>query len=60
MIEKLLTVVLTGFDARYRDYIKKRKQWRETSEEGRAVGLYNRKNLKTKPKPLKTDFFKSN
>ncbi|KAK3010885.1 hypothetical protein RJ639_011155 [Escallonia herrerae] len=35
-VEKLSTVVLRGFDARCRDYIKNRKQWQE-KEEGMAV-----------------------
>lgn len=33
----LSTVVLRGFDARSRDYIKNRKQWQERSEEGLVV-----------------------
>ncbi|WOG83294.1 hypothetical protein DCAR_0102469 [Daucus carota subsp. sativus] len=36
-IEMLSTVVLRGFDARCRDYIKNRKQWQERSEEGLVV-----------------------
>ncbi|KAL6583961.1 hypothetical protein OROMI_003250 [Orobanche minor] len=32
-IEKLSTVVLRGFDALCRDYIKNKKQWQENSEE---------------------------
>uniref|UniRef100_A0A5B7BIY7 Putative RINT1-like protein MAG2 n=1 Tax=Davidia involucrata TaxID=16924 RepID=A0A5B7BIY7_DAVIN len=36
-VEKLSTVVLRGFDARCRDYIKNRKQWQEKGEEGWTV-----------------------
>ncbi|GMQ10565.1 hypothetical protein CsSME_00053515 [Camellia sinensis var. sinensis] len=36
-VEKLSTVVLRGFDARCRDYIKNKKQWQEKGEEGWAV-----------------------
>lgn len=36
-IEKLSTVVLRGFDASCRDYIRNRKQWQEKGEEGWAV-----------------------
>lgn len=36
-IEKLSVVVLRGFDARSRDYIKNRKQWQEKNEEGWTV-----------------------
>lgn len=35
--EKLSKVVLRGFDASSRDYLKNRKQWMEKSEEGWAV-----------------------
>ncbi|KAF8408079.1 hypothetical protein HHK36_007220 [Tetracentron sinense] len=33
-VEKISTVVLRGFDAQCRDYIKNRKQWQEKAEEG--------------------------
>ncbi|KAL3845979.1 hypothetical protein ACJIZ3_003382 [Penstemon smallii] len=36
-VEKLSTVVLRGFDARCRDYIKNKKQWQENSEEGSTL-----------------------
>ncbi|GMQ10566.1 hypothetical protein CsSME_00053516 [Camellia sinensis var. sinensis] len=36
-VEKLSTVVLRGFDARCRDYMKNKKQWQEKGEEGWAV-----------------------
>lgn len=36
-VEKLSTVVLRGFDASSREYIKNRKQWMEKTEEGWAV-----------------------
>ncbi|KAL6541361.1 hypothetical protein OROHE_011069 [Orobanche hederae] len=36
-IEKLSTVVLRGFDALCRDYIKNKKQWQEKSEENSAL-----------------------
>lgn len=36
-IEKLSAVILRGFDARCRDYIRNRKQWQEKGEEGWAV-----------------------
>lgn len=36
-VEKLSTVVLRGFDAQCRDYVKNRKQWQEKGEEGWAV-----------------------
>nr|GEV00134.1 RINT1-like protein MAG2 [Tanacetum cinerariifolium] len=36
-VEKLSTVVLRGFDACSREYIKNRKQWMEKTEEGWAV-----------------------
>ncbi|KAF5204125.1 Rint1-like protein mag2 [Thalictrum thalictroides] len=32
-IEKISTVVLRGFDARCRDYMKNKRQWQETGEE---------------------------
>ncbi|XP_073123934.1 RINT1-like protein MAG2 [Henckelia pumila] len=35
-VEKLSTVVLRGFDARCRDYIKNKKQWQEKGEEALA------------------------
>ncbi|KZV23328.1 hypothetical protein F511_02229 [Dorcoceras hygrometricum] len=35
-VEKLSTVVLRGFDALCRDYIKNKKQWQEKSEEASA------------------------
>ncbi|KAL6497402.1 hypothetical protein OROGR_029331 [Orobanche gracilis] len=36
-IEKLSTVVLRGFDALCRDYIKNKKQWQEKSEENSTL-----------------------
>lgn len=36
-VEKLTTVVLRGFDACSREYIKNRKQWMEKTDEGWAV-----------------------
>lgn len=33
-VEKITTVVLRGFDARCRDYLKNKKQWQEKGEEG--------------------------
>ncbi|KAH0433317.1 hypothetical protein IEQ34_027044 [Dendrobium chrysotoxum] len=36
--EKISTVILRGFDARCRDYLKNKKQWQEKSDESR-VGL---------------------
>lgn len=36
-VEKLSTVVLRGFDACSREYIKNKKQWMEKTEEGWAV-----------------------
>ncbi|KAF6175900.1 hypothetical protein GIB67_003388 [Kingdonia uniflora] len=36
-VEKLSTVVLRGFDARCRDYIKNRKQWQEKEEKNWTV-----------------------
>ncbi|KAL2462939.1 RINT1-like protein MAG2 [Forsythia ovata] len=36
-VEKLSTVVLRGFDARFRDYTKNKKQWQEKGEEGWTV-----------------------
>ncbi|KAJ4824178.1 RING-finger protein mag2 [Turnera subulata] len=36
-VEKLSLVVLRGFDALCRDYIKNRKQWQDKSEEGWVV-----------------------
>lgn len=36
-VEKLFSVVLRGFDARCREYMKNRKQWQEKGEEGWAV-----------------------
>ncbi|XP_020583245.1 RINT1-like protein MAG2 isoform X2 [Phalaenopsis equestris] len=36
--EKISTVLLRGFDARCRDYLKNKKQWQEKSDESR-VGL---------------------
>lgn len=35
--EKISTVVLRGFDARCREYMKNKKQWQETAEEGWTV-----------------------
>ncbi|KAL5816501.1 hypothetical protein ACOSQ3_024879 [Xanthoceras sorbifolium] len=36
-VEKLSVVVLRGFDARCRDYMKNRRQWQEKNEEGWTV-----------------------
>ncbi|XVF09103.1 hypothetical protein REPUB_Repub07fG0062600 [Reevesia pubescens] len=36
-VEKISVVVLRGFDARCRDYMKNRRQWQEKSEEGWTV-----------------------
>lgn len=36
-VEKISVVVLRGFDARLRDYMKNRRQWQEKSEEGWTV-----------------------
>ncbi|XP_022768421.1 RINT1-like protein MAG2 [Durio zibethinus] len=36
-VEKISIVVLRGFDARCRDYMKNRRQWQEKSEEGWTV-----------------------
>ncbi|MBA0718306.1 hypothetical protein Golax_006061 [Gossypium laxum] len=36
-VEKITMVILRGFDARCRDYIKNRRQWQEKSEEGWTV-----------------------
>ncbi|CAI9112212.1 OLC1v1012627C1 [Oldenlandia corymbosa var. corymbosa] len=36
-VEKLSTVVLRGFDACCRDYLRNRKQWQEKGEEGLVV-----------------------
>ncbi|XP_027123888.1 RINT1-like protein MAG2 isoform X1 [Coffea arabica] len=36
-VEKLSTVILRGFDASCRDYMKNRKQWQEKGEEGWGV-----------------------
>ncbi|KAK9278126.1 hypothetical protein L1049_027685 [Liquidambar formosana] len=36
-VEKISIVVLRGFDARCRDYMKNRKQWQEKGEEGWTV-----------------------
>ncbi|CAA3019669.1 RINT1 MAG2 [Olea europaea subsp. europaea] len=36
-VEKLSTVVLRGFDARLRDYMKNKRQWQEKGEEGWTV-----------------------
>ncbi|XVE54821.1 hypothetical protein DITRI_Ditri03aG0113400 [Diplodiscus trichospermus] len=36
-VEKISVVVLRGFDARCRDYMKNRRQWQEKSEEGWMV-----------------------
>ncbi|KAL5722712.1 hypothetical protein ACHQM5_006198 [Ranunculus cassubicifolius] len=35
--EKISTVILRGFDARCRDYMKNKKQWQEIGEEGWTV-----------------------
>ncbi|XP_068637351.1 RINT1-like protein MAG2 [Aristolochia californica] len=36
-VEKISTVILRGFDARCRDYLKNKKQWQEKREEGWTV-----------------------
>uniref|UniRef100_A0A2P2JQS2 RINT1-like protein MAG2 n=1 Tax=Rhizophora mucronata TaxID=61149 RepID=A0A2P2JQS2_RHIMU len=36
-IDKISIVILRGFDAKCRDYVKARKQWQEKSEEGWTV-----------------------
>ncbi|KAG0469755.1 hypothetical protein HPP92_016455 [Vanilla planifolia] len=35
--EKISTVILRGFDARCRDYLRNKKQWQEKGEEARGV-----------------------
>ncbi|KAL6983522.1 hypothetical protein U1Q18_016908 [Sarracenia purpurea var. burkii] len=39
-VGKLSTVVLRGFDARCRDYLKNKKQWQEKAEDGWTVSKY--------------------
>ncbi|XP_065877150.1 RINT1-like protein MAG2 [Euphorbia lathyris] len=39
-VEKISVVVLRGFDAKCRDYMKNRRQWQEKGEEGWAVSKY--------------------
>ncbi|GMH17175.1 hypothetical protein Nepgr_019016 [Nepenthes gracilis] len=36
-VDRIITVVLRGFDAKFRDYTKGRKQWQEKVEEGLTV-----------------------
>lgn len=36
-VEKISTVILRGFDAQIRDYVKNKKQWQEKGEEGWTV-----------------------
>ncbi|KDP31230.1 hypothetical protein JCGZ_11606 [Jatropha curcas] len=36
-VEKISVVILRGFDARCRDYVKNRRQWQEKGEEGWTV-----------------------
>ncbi|KAG9451248.1 hypothetical protein H6P81_011213 [Aristolochia fimbriata] len=36
-VEKISTVILRGFDARCRDYLKNKKQWQDKREEGWTV-----------------------
>ncbi|GLU12346.1 hypothetical protein SLE2022_290310 [Rubroshorea leprosula] len=36
-VEKIFVVVLRGFDAQSRDYMKNRRQWQEKSEEGGSL-----------------------
>ncbi|BFG32742.1 hypothetical protein CerSpe_190160 [Prunus speciosa] len=38
--EKLSVVILRGFDAQCRDYMKNRRQWREKSEDGWTVSKF--------------------